>query len=158
MWRNIGSRLMEGLLTALAAAVDQLYQFPASFLVSGLIMRRGRGEPFGLFDVGAFAVAVLCVGVLVRRMYRSPVRSFAGWGRSYRLPEGTVGPTASWLHIALDGLWLWFGIEMWTLVAATPAGMVEEPGIGPGFVIVAGLLLPLHVFFRIKHRDSIENT
>src|SRR5687767_9869595 len=104
---NIGGHLMEGLLALLSASLDQLLQLPACFLVAGLIMRQGRNEPFGLFDLGSIVVVLLCIGILVRRMYRSPVRSLAGLGRSYRLPEGTVGPTASWAHFMWDAIWIW---------------------------------------------------
>jgi hypothetical protein len=148
---------MTPLLTILAASLDMLIQLPASFLVSGLIMRWHRGEPFELFDLGSIVVIVLCLGFLIRRMHRSPVRSLAGIGRSYRLPEGTVGPTASWAHFLFDALFLWFGIIMWDMTVATPSGMVEEPGPGRGFVIVSIVLVLVRIFYRIRHRDSPEN-
>ena len=155
MFENLGSRLMDGLLALLSASLDQLFQVPASLLVWGLIARWGRHEPFAFFDVASLAVALFCVSILVRRMYRSPVRSLAGIGRMYPLPKGTEGPTASWAHFLWDGIWLCFGIALMSGTTVTgPEGAHWQPGLGIGFLIVAGILLPLRLIFRYKHRAA----
>ncbi len=68
---------MNPLLALLSVSLDQAFQFPACILVSGFLMRRGRNQPFELFDAGTLLVVIICVGFLVRRTYLLvPVRLF----------------------------------------------------------------------------------
>lgn len=144
---------MNLLLTILSATMDQLLQFPACILVTGVFMRRHREVPFDLFDAGSIFLALLCVGFLVRRMYISPVRPLGGLGTFYKTPENTVGPSVSWAHLVYDGLWLWFGLSF----MPGPDDPVEVLSLGPGFVLVTGVLLPMRLYCLYRHRDSLEN-
>lgn len=118
---------MRALLAAMAAMVDMLIEAPACFLASALLMRRRRGEPVGLFDAGAAVAVLALIAWLTARAARRDERSYAGWGRIYRLPRGSHAPTVSWAHLATASAWIALGVALWELFG--------------GFVFVAAPLL-----------------
>jgi hypothetical protein len=127
------------MLALLSASIDQVFEFPACVLLWSLLARGQRGEPRGLFDVGAALLLMLVFGLVVRRVLRSPARSLAGWGKTFRLPAGTEGPTAGWAHFAWSGVWVCLGVSTWDLGV-----------FGPGFVIVGGGLALFRATVRLK--------
>jgi hypothetical protein len=131
--------LEDALLSVLSASIDQLLEFPACVLMWALLAGGQRGEPRGLVDVGMALAMMLLLGLLVRPVLRSPVRSLAGWGRTFRLPEGTEGPTAGWAHFVWSGVWVFLGVTSW-----------DWPVFGPGFVIVGGGLAVFRASVRLK--------
>lgn len=128
------------MLALLSASIDALLEFFACVLLL-VLLRGAQGAPYGPVDVGLGALLLWLLGTLVRGVLRSPVRSLAGWGRFYRLPEGTEGPTAGWAHFVWSGLWIILGVWSWDIG-------------GLAFVVTGSVLLLFRAAVRLKRARS----
>lgn len=144
---RIGARAWDGLLAVLAASLDQLLEFPACWLLGGLVVRRVSGKPLEAADGLLLVGFLLTAGLLVRRIVRSPERPLDGLGRGYKTPPGTTGPTASWAHAPWSALYFWLAYVFWTLEDAESKS--TQYGPGPGILIAAAGFAVLRVVFRI---------
>ena len=152
MPNRLGEFLWDALLAIAGAAMDLLFELTACIALGGLIMRRERHEPFEPADCVVLACLVVVVGLLARSIVRSKVRSLAGWGKIYRLPEGTVAPTASWAHVVTAAVLISLSPVFWTIKDAMNPDEPVQHGAGIGFLVVPIGFLMLRVVFRIRHR------
>lgn len=95
----MGSALGSGLAATLSASLEAIPRIVGSFALAGVIMRRERSEPFGLFDLGCIVVAATIMVWLGARIVRPRVATVAvrRFGTTH-----VDAPTSSLVHVVFD--------------------------------------------------------
>lgn len=152
---HLGAFFMAGLAAMLGASLQALGRLVGAFALGGLIARRERGEPFGLFDAGCAIVAVVFLVWVGHRIVRPRVYTvtIARYGTTR-----VDAPTSSWAHVLFDLCFIAIGLAFvraeWS-APPRPDGHTLY-GIGIGFLGVTVPHLALRLVFWRRRPPADE--
>lgn len=132
---------MDTLYAIAAASLRALGTLAACAAVSGFVLRRERGVPLDVFDVGAALLAVIAVTWQARGVVRP------GFHETRLRSTKVTLPSTSGADLVVDALFIALGVVLVWIEWAHPSVGTRQYGLGAGFVVVPSLLAALRVTF-----------